>query len=165
MKKKFEHCIGAHVELAMSKEKGRVVARAKFETGVRQYLVRYVAADGRQVEGWLESDAVRNVNATQALSDLITAAALKRTEASTVLRSHPRLKDASIESVKLKAEPYVAKPNGEELKAIKGQLDSLSHSVAALQNELSGLSGQFTILADRFCLSASSLNPQQHASL
>lgn len=154
MKKKFEHSIGAHVELAMSKEKGRVVARAKFETGVRQYLVRYVAADGRQVEGWFESDAVRNVNAAQALGDLITAAVLKRTEASTVLRSHPRIKDASIESVKFKAEPYVAKLNGEELEAVKDHLSALSNSVAALQTAVSSLDSQFVVLADRFSVSA-----------
>lgn len=153
MKKQFEHSIGAHVELAMSKEKGRVVARAKFETGVRQYLVRYVAADGRQVEGWFESDALRNVNAAQSLSDLTTAV-LEGAKVQSALLPHMSVNDAAIESVKLKAEPYVAKPNGEELEAIKSHLSSLSNSVAALQTAASSLDSQFVVLADRFSVSA-----------
>lgn len=153
MKKQFEHSIGAHVELAMSKEKGRVVARAKFETGVRQYLVRYVAADGRQVEGWFESDALRNVNAAQSLSDLTTAV-LEGAKVKSALLPHMSVNDAAIESVKLKAEPYVAKPNGEELEAIKSHLSSLSNSVAALQTAVSSLDSQFVVLADRFSVSA-----------
>lgn len=151
MKKKFEHSIGAHVELAMSKEKGRVIARAKFETGVRQYLVRYMAADGRQTEGWFESDALRKVNAIQALNDFITRAVV---EAPTVLLPHVRINDAAIESEKLKDAPYAAKPNGEELEAIKSHLTSLSNSVAALQTAVSSLDSQFDMLADRFSVSA-----------
>jgi hypothetical protein len=154
MKKKFEHCIGAHVELAMSKEKGRVIARAKFETGVRQYLVRYLAADGRQTEGWFESDALRKINAARSLGDLLTAAVIEEAKAPTVLLPHMRINDAAIESVKLKAEPYVAKPNGEELEAIKSHLSSLSNSVAALQTAVSSLDSQFVVLADRFSVSA-----------
>lgn len=54
----FKHAIGDHVKLALSGERGAVVGRAEYEHLPPAYLVRYVAADGRQVEDWFSASAL-----------------------------------------------------------------------------------------------------------
>ena len=54
----FTYELGQDVALAMSSEQGVVVGRAEYTNGADQYYVRYVAADGRQVEAWLSEDAL-----------------------------------------------------------------------------------------------------------
>lgn len=46
------------VSLDMSGERGIVIARAEYLHGENQYLVRYLAADGRQVESWWNESAL-----------------------------------------------------------------------------------------------------------
>jgi len=53
---KFE--IGAAVKLALSGETGSVIGRSEYQAMPPQYFVRYVAADGRQAEGWFEAEAL-----------------------------------------------------------------------------------------------------------
>lgn len=48
------------VRLEMSGEHGRVIGRAEYAHVPPQYLVRYVAADGRQVEEWFDSTAIES---------------------------------------------------------------------------------------------------------
>ena len=48
----FAFALGQVVYLVMSKEEGRIVARAEYSENSNQYLVRYKTADGRQVENW-----------------------------------------------------------------------------------------------------------------
>lgn len=151
MKKKFEFSIGESVALAASKEKGRVIGRAKYETGMRQYLIRYVAADGRQEDAWFETDALHKADAVLVRGDLIS---LGPGEEPFVLLPHMKISGATIESAKLKEGSRVAKPDGEELEAINCQLGSLRSCVAGLQANVSNLEGQFAVLADRFSVSA-----------
>lgn len=56
---KFQFEIGADVALSMSGEQGQVIGRAEYAHQPPQYFVRYVAADGRQCEGWFEAQALR----------------------------------------------------------------------------------------------------------
>jgi hypothetical protein len=49
------------VRLVQSEEHGAVIGRAEYHFGNESnYLVRYVAADGRQIEGWHAESALRN---------------------------------------------------------------------------------------------------------
>jgi hypothetical protein len=54
----FTYELGAQVTLAMSQEHGEIVGRAEYTNAADAYYVRYVAADGRQVEAWLSEDAL-----------------------------------------------------------------------------------------------------------
>lgn len=54
--KNFEFNIGARVKLSMSHESGIVKGRAEYDNSQNNYLVLYVAADGRQVSSWLGED-------------------------------------------------------------------------------------------------------------
>jgi hypothetical protein len=56
--KSFKHELGARVSLAKSGETGEVIARAEYQTTEDSYLVRYMAADGRQVEQWWGESAL-----------------------------------------------------------------------------------------------------------
>jgi hypothetical protein len=47
---KFE--LGQKVKLSLSGEEGFVTGRAQYEASENSYYVRYVNADGRQVECW-----------------------------------------------------------------------------------------------------------------
>lgn len=47
--------LGENVQLALSKEKGVIVGRAEYSDSVPGYLIRYVAADGRQTECWFKA--------------------------------------------------------------------------------------------------------------
>lgn len=53
---KFE--LGQYVELTESDEKGEIVGRAEYSNCVDNFLVRYKAGDGRQVEVWWPEDAL-----------------------------------------------------------------------------------------------------------
>lgn len=58
VKKTFNFKLGGEVTLDRSGEVGQVVGRAHYTNCNPSYLVRYVAADGRQVEAWLSEDAL-----------------------------------------------------------------------------------------------------------
>jgi len=47
---KFE--LGQRVKLKLTSESGEIVSRAEHQDCTQNYLVRYIAADGRQVENW-----------------------------------------------------------------------------------------------------------------
>lgn len=49
------------VKLIASGESGTVVGRAEYAHSEPSYLVRYKAADGRQVEGWWSESAIEAV--------------------------------------------------------------------------------------------------------
>lgn len=51
---KFKHELGQRVKVAISGEKGSVKARAEYATCANQYLIHYLAADGRAVDAWFE---------------------------------------------------------------------------------------------------------------
>ena len=57
-KKTFDFKLGDRVKLAMSEERGSIIGRAHYLEADPQYDVRYVAADGRMVEGWLSETAI-----------------------------------------------------------------------------------------------------------
>ena len=54
----FEYQLNQEVQLTLSAEKGVVIGRAEYSTGTKAYLVRYVAADGRQAEVWWDEAAI-----------------------------------------------------------------------------------------------------------
>jgi hypothetical protein len=53
---KFE--LGQDVAIAVSGERGTVIARAQYSTSEDQYLIRYKCADGRAVEAWWTAGAL-----------------------------------------------------------------------------------------------------------
>lgn len=56
--KTFRFELGQVVALVASGETGHVIARAEYTNAYNSYLVRYKAADGRQVESWWSEDAL-----------------------------------------------------------------------------------------------------------
>lgn len=54
----FRFDLGASVKLAQSDETGIVIARAEYLSSEPAYLIRYKAADGRQVESWWQDSAI-----------------------------------------------------------------------------------------------------------
>lgn len=58
----FVHEIGSPVALVHSNETGVVIGRAQFMDQANQYLIRYKAADGRQVQDWWAESATAKVN-------------------------------------------------------------------------------------------------------
>lgn len=50
--------IGDSAKLSKSGETGDVIARAEYEASENSYLIRYMAADGRQVEAWWGESAI-----------------------------------------------------------------------------------------------------------
>lgn len=50
--------LGEWVRLTTSQEAGEIVGRAEYPHRPNQYLVRYRAADGRQVECWWDETAI-----------------------------------------------------------------------------------------------------------
>lgn len=56
----FQFELDEPVALSLSGERGVVIGRAEYSYMSPQYNVRYVAADGRQVEGWLDGSALVN---------------------------------------------------------------------------------------------------------
>lgn len=57
--KKWEFELGANVHLALSGEEGVIIARSEAVNVPDQYRIRYLAADGRQVEDWFFTDAFK----------------------------------------------------------------------------------------------------------
>ena len=57
--KTFEFSLQDAVQLNLSGEQGIVIGRAEYDHMPPQYNVRYVAADGRQVEAWLDGGALK----------------------------------------------------------------------------------------------------------
>lgn len=55
----LRHEIGETVVLKESEEMGRVIGRAQYEDSKDQYLIRYKAGDGRQVEQWWYESAIK----------------------------------------------------------------------------------------------------------
>lgn len=53
--------LNQEVELTLSGEQGIVIGRAEYVVGERQYLLRYVSADGVQRESWWNETAVSPV--------------------------------------------------------------------------------------------------------
>lgn len=49
--------LNSRVSLTLSREKGVIIGRAEYLGAPPSYLIRYVSADGRQVEGWFELSA------------------------------------------------------------------------------------------------------------
>jgi hypothetical protein len=58
VKKTFNFKLNDKVELSESGEVGTVVGRAHYTNCNPNYLVRYAAGDGRQVEDWWAEDAL-----------------------------------------------------------------------------------------------------------
>lgn len=54
----FEFNLDQQVAMRFSNEVGVVIGRAEYVTSENQYLVRYKAADGRQVEAWWGASAI-----------------------------------------------------------------------------------------------------------
>lgn len=54
----FVFTLGDRVKLILSGEQGSVIGRAEYSDTINQYRVRYLAADGRQVEDWFAEDAI-----------------------------------------------------------------------------------------------------------
>ncbi len=50
----FKHELGQVVQVTISGEEGHIKARAEYKSGVNQYLIHYLSADGRGVDGWFE---------------------------------------------------------------------------------------------------------------
>lgn len=55
----FKYGMGETVQLKESDEKGTIVGRAEYATSESGYLVRYCAADGRQVKDWWSESDIR----------------------------------------------------------------------------------------------------------
>lgn len=51
---KFKHELGQVVQVTISGEQGHVKARAEYTYSANQYLIHYLAADGRAVDVWFE---------------------------------------------------------------------------------------------------------------
>lgn len=61
MSGQFLFNLGDKVALEMSQEQGRVIGRAEYADHPPSYFVRYVAADGRQVQEWFDGAALEAV--------------------------------------------------------------------------------------------------------
>lgn len=58
MKEEFKFNLGDRVKLRLSSEAGEVIGRAEYSRSKPQYLVEYLAGDGRQVDSWKDEDAL-----------------------------------------------------------------------------------------------------------
>lgn len=56
---KFKFDLAQEVLLSLSGERGVVVGRAEYVYCENNYLVRYTAGDGRQVEQWWSEGAIK----------------------------------------------------------------------------------------------------------
>lgn len=63
----FKFKLNHEVIIEASGERGVVVGRAEYTDGKPQYLIRYMAADGRAVEQWWNQSAL-----TQQVQDVAT---------------------------------------------------------------------------------------------
>ncbi|HDT2133536.1 hypothetical protein F3J31_12725 [Enterobacter sp. Acro-832] len=51
---KFKYGLKQQVKVAISGETGHVKARAEYANFTNQYLIHYLAADGRAVDSWFD---------------------------------------------------------------------------------------------------------------
>ncbi len=61
MEPKFAFDLNQNVKLKLSEERGVIIGRGEYTERPPCYMVRYVAADGRQVEDWWNADALEAV--------------------------------------------------------------------------------------------------------
>jgi len=54
----YEYKMGDHVKLSASGETGKIIGRAEYDHTENNYLIRYMAGDGRQVEQWWAETAL-----------------------------------------------------------------------------------------------------------
>lgn len=52
----FKYELGHAIRVTISDEEGHVKARAEYKSGGNQYLIHYLTADGRGVDGWFEEE-------------------------------------------------------------------------------------------------------------
>lgn len=57
----FKYTLYSRVKLKESSEQGEVTARAEYTYCDNQYLIRYMAGDGRMVESWWTETAISQV--------------------------------------------------------------------------------------------------------
>lgn len=50
----FKHELGQVIQVIISGEKGSVKGRAEYASTGNQYLIHYLTADGRAVDGWFD---------------------------------------------------------------------------------------------------------------
>ncbi|MEG6430214.1 hypothetical protein QCN13_14770 [Enterobacter hormaechei] len=58
---KFKHELGQSVKVTISGEKGHVKARAEYVNCRNQYLIHYLASDGRAVDSWFDENELTPV--------------------------------------------------------------------------------------------------------
>ena len=58
MNKGFKYNLSDYVGLIGSDENGQIIGRSEYVNSEPQYLIRYMAADGRLVEAWWDEDAL-----------------------------------------------------------------------------------------------------------
>ena len=58
--KKWQFDLGVDVIITCSGEHGEIIGRAEYPVNEDQYLVRYVAGDGRAVESWWSVSALHD---------------------------------------------------------------------------------------------------------
>nr|WP_321459654.1 hypothetical protein [uncultured Cohaesibacter sp.] len=57
----FAFDLDQKVKMKLSDEQGLIIGRAEFVMDTPNYLVRYLAADGRQVESWWNESAIEKI--------------------------------------------------------------------------------------------------------
>ncbi|QWL96605.1 hypothetical protein IZ183_17210 [Morganella morganii subsp. morganii] len=68
----FKHELGQVVQVTISGEEGHVKARAEYHNGPNQYLIHYLAADGRGTDGWFEEGELSRQNNNNPSQSLLT---------------------------------------------------------------------------------------------
>lgn len=58
MADRFQFELGQKVKLALSVETGIITGRAEYQADGSKYYVRYLNAQGAQVESWWDEDAI-----------------------------------------------------------------------------------------------------------
>ncbi|NTZ48384.1 hypothetical protein ACB496_12795 [Lelliottia nimipressuralis] len=58
----FKHELGQAVQVTISGEKGSVKGRAEYASTSNQYLIHYLTADGRGVDGWFDEGELSSAN-------------------------------------------------------------------------------------------------------
>ena len=59
--KSYNFEMGQTVKLSLTGESGTIIGRAEFKYSENSYYLRYVAADGRQVQQWHDESALETV--------------------------------------------------------------------------------------------------------
>ncbi|WP_140181280.1 hypothetical protein [Providencia stuartii] len=61
----FKYQLGLVVQVNISDEEGHIKARAEHHNGPNQYLIHYLAADGRAQDAWFEEGELSPATAPQ----------------------------------------------------------------------------------------------------